>query len=488
MKNNICLIPLVVFISAMQILAADLTARKYEQSPVELLVEKQIENLQKHDQPFSEQIDLLRRTLHNHPDMTVIHRMYQDLMRNDSLDALLVEYKKLAEANPNNAMYCYLYSRIAPTAKERFDWANKAIQDDPNYYWGHLALGFNYLNSDVPDPVKAEQEFLKAIAIDNSISAAFVNLAQLYEHQGDNAKMLQMYRLASICEPDEFSYVTPIIRMQLATNPDMAIQTVQDFLKNNPNDFDAMNTLQNLYSAQKKYNEALQVAERSITVTEPKAEDWLNLADAYTMAQKPDSAFIALDNAINKGWTDKRQLQENSDLASLRSDPRWNDLMGKIQKELDRTEPQRRQEALKNQLNIPAPAFSYPTMDGKTMDLASLRGKVVVIDFWALWCGWCKKAMPLIQEFWTKYQDKDVMVLGMNIRERQRKQVPAFIQKSGYTYPIVYGEEKVCTDYGVRGIPHLVVIDKNGVIRYINIGYSPDLTEKLSWQVDSLLK
>ena len=77
--------------------------------------------------------------------------------------------------------------------------------------------------------------------------------------------------------------------------------------------------------------------------------------------------------------------------------------------------------------------------------------------------------------------------MGMNVRERQRKQVPDFIQKSGYTFPIVYGEEKVCTDYGVRGIPHLTVIDKQGIVRYMHIGYSPDLAEKLGWQVESLL-
>ena len=78
--------------------------------------------------------------------------------------------------------------------------------------------------------------------------------------------------------------------------------------------------------------------------------------------------------------------------------------------------------------------------------------------------------------------------MGMNVRERQRKEVPGFVQKSDYTFPIVYGDEKVCTDYGVRPLPHLVVIDKEGIVRYVHIGYSPDLAEKLGWQVESLLK
>jgi len=488
MKSYIFLIPMATIIIATQILAADLTARKYEPSPVELLVEKQLENFQKHDQPFADQVDLLRRTIHNHPDMTVLHRMYQDLMRGDSLEALLAEYKTLAEANPTNAMYCYLYSRIAPTAKERLEWVNRAIQADTKYYWGHLALGFNYLNSEPPDLQKAEQEFLKAVEIDNSISAAFVNLAQLYERQENIAKVEQMFRLASVCEPEEFSYVAPIVRMEMASNPDKAILTVQDFLKAQPNDVNALSTLRELYAAQKRYQESLGVAKQLMAVSDRKAEDWLDLASAYAMAQQPDSAFIALDEAVKKGWTDKRQLSEDTNLASLHSDPRWNDVLGKIQKELDRTAPDRRQEALKGMMNNPAPGFSYPTMDGKTIDLSSLKGKVVVIDFWALWCGWCKKAMPLLNEFYRKYQDKDVVVLSMNVLERQRAKVPDFIKKSGYTWTVVYGDDKITKQYDVRGIPDLYVIDKEGIIRYRHVGYSPDLAEKLGWQVDSLLE
>jgi thiol-disulfide isomerase/thioredoxin len=488
MKSHLVPILLVIIFGAAQIHAADLTARKYELSPVELLVEKQLENYQKHDQPFAEQVDLLRQTIHFHPDMTVIHRMYQDLMRGDSLEAVQAEYKKLAEANPTNAMYCYLYSRIAPTGKERLEWANRAIQADPKFYWGHLALGFNYLNSEVPDLQKAEQGFMRAVEIDNSISAAFVNLAQLYERQGDAAKVEQMYRLASVCEPEEFSYVAQIVKMEVTSNPDKAIQTVQDFLKAQPNDLNALSTLRELYSAQKKYQESLGVAKQLMAVSDRKAEDWLNLADAYAMAQQPDSAFIALDEALKRGWTDKRQLQENPDFASLNSDPRWHDIMGKIQKELDRTAPDRRQQALMNMLNVPAPGFSLPTMDGKTIDLANLKGKVVVIDFWALWCGWCKKAMPLLNEFYQKYQDKDVVVLSINVMERQRAKVPDFIKKSGYKWTVVYGDDKITKQYNVRSIPDLYVIDKEGIIRYRHVGYSPDLAEVLGWQVNSLLR
>lgn len=96
--------------------------------------------------------------------------------------------------------------------------------------------------------------------------------------------------------------------------------------------------------------------------------------------------------------------------------------------------------------------------------------------------------MPLVEKFTEEYQGKDVVVLAMNVRENRRKDVPAFIKSHGYTPRVVYGDDKVYQDYGIRGIPHMVVIDQNGVIRYTNVGYAPRLDETLAWQVDSLLR
>lgn len=79
-------------------------------------------------------------------------------------------------------------------------------------------------------------------------------------------------------------------------------------------------------------------------------------------------------------------------------------------------------------------------------------------------------------------------MLAMNVRENRRKDVPAFAKAQGLRARVVYGDDKVYQDYGIRGIPHMVVIDRNGMIRYTNVGYAPRLDETLSWQVDSLLK
>ena len=93
-----------------------------------------------------------------------------------------------------------------------------------------------------------------------------------------------------------------------------------------------------------------------------------------------------------------------------------------------------------------------------------------------------------MEDFWKKYQDRDVVVLAMNVRENRRGSVPDFWKNSGYTIPVVYGDTKVYNDYGIRGIPAMFVIDRDGVIRYKHIGYSPRLDETLGWQVESLME
>ena len=140
----------------------------------------------------------------------------------------------------------------------------------------------------------------------------------------------------------------------------------------------------------------------------------------------------------------------------------------------------------------PAPDFSLPDLDGQAYRLSQFRDQVVILDFWATWCGPCKLAMPLVNKVHLEYQDKGLVVLGINLEGRDKSQrVKQFIEEAGHRFVILQGGMMgvgVDQVYGVTGIPTTFVIDKQGIIRYRHIGYRENLDQMLAREVEELLK
>jgi peroxiredoxin len=136
----------------------------------------------------------------------------------------------------------------------------------------------------------------------------------------------------------------------------------------------------------------------------------------------------------------------------------------------------------------PAPDFSLPDLSGNTVTLSSYRGrKVILMDFWATWCGPCRMAMPDLQGLQDKFKDRGLEILSVNQGE-SAEQVSSFIQRKKYTFHVVLDQAgAVGSKYGVQGIPTLVLVDKKGVVQWLRVGYSEN-EDDLKQLVERLTK
>jgi len=136
-----------------------------------------------------------------------------------------------------------------------------------------------------------------------------------------------------------------------------------------------------------------------------------------------------------------------------------------------------------------APDFSLPLAGGGEVRLRDLRGKVVVLDFWATWCGPCRMAMPAVQRLYERYRGRPVAVFGVNCFERSTTADPvAFMRERGLTYPVLLGGSAVAAEqYKVTGVPAFYLIGPDGRILYAAAGFSPTIETEIVRRIEAAL-
>ena len=136
-------------------------------------------------------------------------------------------------------------------------------------------------------------------------------------------------------------------------------------------------------------------------------------------------------------------------------------------------------------LGKPATDWEAKDLDGKTHRLTDYRGKVVLLDFWYRGCIWCMHAMPQVKQLAETFRDQPVAVLGMTIDE-DVEDARVVVEAMDLRYPVIRAQG-LPAKYGEEGYPTLIVIDPQGKIREVHVGYSPRLFEELSELVRNLL-
>ncbi len=133
-----------------------------------------------------------------------------------------------------------------------------------------------------------------------------------------------------------------------------------------------------------------------------------------------------------------------------------------------------------------SPDFTLADSKGGSIKLSDYKGKVVLLDFWATWCGGCKVEIPWYMEFQNKYKDKGLSVVGVSMDEDGWKSVKPFLAENKINYPIVIGNSDLGGQFGVSGLPLTLLIDRNGKIADSHAGMvDKDAFER---EIQSLLK
>ncbi len=189
-----------------------------------------------------------------------------------------------------------------------------------------------------------------------------------------------------------------------------------------------------------------------------------------------DEAMKILSSAIKegKGNDAMKELLKKAYVQEKESDNGFDEYL----KVLGDTAKEKMTAELKKQMkNDPAPEFILTDTEGKTVSLADYKGKIVILDFWATWCGPCKQSFPGMQKALNKYADNDnVKFLFVNTWERvdnKLENAQNFIKQNNYTFRVLMDEKnEVITKYKVSGIPTKFIIGKDGNIKFVAVGFS----------------
>lgn len=124
--------------------------------------------------------------------------------------------------------------------------------------------------------------------------------------------------------------------------------------------------------------------------------------------------------------------------------------------------------------NQPAPSWTLHDVHGKTISSADFQGKVVVLDFWATWCGPCLMEIPGYIELQTKYGENGLAMVGVSVDQAEPEVVARFAKQRGINYPIVMADQEIIEAFGgISAIPTTFIIDRHGNIRHHKVGAMP---------------
>lgn len=134
-----------------------------------------------------------------------------------------------------------------------------------------------------------------------------------------------------------------------------------------------------------------------------------------------------------------------------------------------------------------APDFVLRSLQGENMRLSEYSGEVVLVNFWATWCGPCRQEMPRLDELYARYRRAGLVLLGVSL-DHERDRAAEMARTLKVAYPVLFDEQRtVSRAYGVDDLPVTLLIDRQGVVRFVSHGYKPGYEDRYAEHLRELL-
>lgn len=450
----------------------------------------------------ADRISIIKEKLPQTNDIDAL-RMLQSYWMSMEPEACQAYFKDLHSRNPKSAEYHYLYLRSdeqASTPQGQIALCKK----HPKFYWGYRLLVANLLSDTLQaatDRQVLKQEKARIKYLDKALkhfpNDSYLQIADFFRQKlagkqdkaaqaltriSDASLMNQFYEpiFGYVIEKGEYNAFGQMIGSMLHTQINSGALAPEDSLSAW---YESMAFLW-MQGKQQTKLEQMFTEHPDFALTESFAyyyDDLMLAKEAF-----PELAEN-LAYRMEQGLLDYPELQERFGEYENQAD--LQPLFAKARTNWEDSSSARRDEALKDRLNMPAPLWELPDAEGKITKLEDLKGLVLVLDFWASWCGPCRKAMPALDNWMKHDMSKGVGVFSINIFDaKNRDKAINLFKENGFHMALLFAEDSLAKEYGFNSIPFICVIDKKGKIAYTQLGYTPDLEEKLSFWTKALLQ
>jgi thiol-disulfide isomerase/thioredoxin len=406
-------------------------------------------------------------------------------------------FRKMYEAHPDSAFCVYLYARtlIGPQVDTLF---REAYRADSNFYWADFALASRVYSFPPYDTTRAIQLYERCIELDNAYPAPFQAIAKLYLAQEKYDKAMQF---ADLFATASLNPLTPLLLQEQIWEAqgkyDAAEKLLQSYAAENPNEVSVRQALEKLYEKKKDYDGALKQEYEVAKLSNPRVEAFVKIAELYSRAGDADSAITYILIAARQGFNDYRRIQSEDVFKDLRSDKRYDDMISLLKDQSEKYTGARlasfadkadslKKAVLADTVYMQLPTdVSLATLSGVPVSLDSLRGEPVVMLFWSSWSNQSAGALAMLREF-SQLKPSGVQILAVNMWDDDPADAEQFLHDRGYKYDLIPVSSFDAERLGVYGVPTILVIDANGIVRYRDEGYRPSLDQVILWQVNSL--
>ncbi len=435
-----------------------------------------------------------RTLLEQYPADFQLHLYYQARLGEKDYDAPLKEYQKRLAADPDNPRMIVLEALADGGRAQMAEKAEKALQLAPKDAYVLSVAARGLARRRPPDLERAMQYADEAVRIAPALPFAHEARARVLNALDRKEEAIAEMQKARDLFPYNFADLDFIgDRLFDLERDDEGFALLEEYVEQHPLNENAVQSLDYRYGKAKMTDRQLALNRKFALA---KKDDWAfaDLARLFRKAGMVDSALFYLSMAVDEGFSDyqltERYILED-EAKKLRRSKKYKTLIRRMVEGQEKTAAERKQKALAEPLDLPAPDFTAPDLKGTTVSLADLRGKTVVLDFWATWCGPCRMAMPWLARFDKEMGARpDVVLISVNVWERfpageKAGKVAEFAKEHGIGWTVALAENKVADEFGVRGIPTFFVIGPDGKIRYRTSGYQAFLDETLGWMVEA---